>query len=239
MSWHGSKQGKSGSGRHGGDGSGQGGSHGTGRRGDVSRDELSSLFDTASSEHGGSRGRAEGDREKTRGGDDYRAGDRRDGGYRSQAGWGRSGNDRSGKDAFPGMTGGTGMAGKSLSNAAPGSGSLSKFAFLGAIGAVLIWSLLAWAAYGLVDGLGGWLTANTGALLQGGKDVIGTVGIAKDVVDQVDMQGTTGLLQQFVSMAVTVARPAIIVIWFLGALAILAVPFLLRRLGGLLRSRRH
>lgn len=113
---------------------------------------------------------------------------------------------------------------------------MPKFAIVAAVGIFLAWTLLAIAAYGLVDGLGGWLSANSGALLQGGKDVAGVVGVGKELVDKVDVQGTTSLVQQVTGAALVIARPAIVALWFLGALAIIAVPFALRRFGLFRRS---
>lgn len=113
----------------------------------------------------------------------------------------------------------------------------SKFAVVAAIAALVFWSLLAWGAYGLVDVLAGWLSTSGGALLQGGKDAAGAVGIGKEVIDKFDVQGTAGLLQQLVGAALAVARPAIVFVWFLGVLAILAAPFVVRRLDRFVRSR--
>ncbi len=227
MGWHGSRNGRKGHGS-----SGHGGYPG-GRHGGLS----SILGALGQGEKNSRHDRGQRDdepledyREDRR----YRDGQRSDEGQSGQRAWGRSGHDRgkAGADLFAGVPGGF------SGNVASGKAAQSKFAFFGAIGAVLLWSLLAWMAYGLVDGLGGWLSANTGALLQGGKDAIGTIGIGKDVVDQVNVQGAGGLLQQLIAAAVAVARPLIVFVWFLGSLAILAVPFVLRRLGGLVHSRR-
>lgn len=117
------------------------------------------------------------------------------------------------------------------------SGKASKFAVVAAVAALIFWSLLAWGAYGLVDVLGGWLSAHGGALLQGGKDVAGAVGVGTDIVDKVDIQNSTGLLRQLVDAVLVVARPTIILVWLLGGLAILAAPFVMRRLGRFVRPR--
>ena len=114
--------------------------------------------------------------------------------------------------------------------------AMSKFAIVAAIGIFLAWTLLAVAAYGLVDVLGGWLSTNSGVLLQGGKDVAGAVGVGKELVDKVDVQGTASLVQQVLAGALVIARPAIVALWLLGALAIVAAPFALRRMGLLRRS---
>ncbi|HEV2504168.1 MAG TPA: hypothetical protein VGV39_13915 [Mesorhizobium sp.] len=225
MSWHGSKNGRKGH------GSGGHGGYPGGRHGGLSS-ILSALGQGEKNSHRDRDQRDSEGREDYQEDRRYRDGQRYDEGHSGQPAWGRSRHDRSraGADLL------AGVPGRFSSNVASVQ---SKFAFVGAIGAVFIWSLLAWLAYGLIDGLGGWLSASTGALLQGGKDAIGTIGIGKDVVDQVNVQGAGGLLQQFVAAAVAVARPAIVFVWFLGTLAILAVPFVLRRLSGFVRSRRH
>lgn len=227
MGWHGSKSGRKGHGS-----SGHGGY--PGGRGSGLSSILGSLgHGKRNSRHDDIR-RDDEDQEDYRGDGSLRDGRRYDEGHSGQPAWGRSGyKGGAGKDAFP-VT-----PGRFSSNPASSPVIQSKFAFLVAIGAILLWSLLAWAAYGLVDGVGGWLSANTGALLQGGKDAIGAIGIGKDVVDQVNVQGTSGLLQQLVASVVVVARPLIVFVWFLGSVAILAAPFVLRRLGGFMRSGRH
>lgn len=223
MGWHGSKNGRRGHGSHG------HGGYPAGRH-----SGLSSILGSLSKGSRRNEGHGDDDEREDRG-DRYRDGQRYDEGHSRQFAWGRPTGDRgyASEGAFGGRPGG----GSSSPASAPSI--QSKFVFLGAIGAVLVWSLFAWVAYGLVDGLGGWLSANSSTLLQGGKDAIGTIGIGKEVVDQVNVQGAGGLLQQLVASAVAVARPVIVFVWFLGSLAILALPFVLRRLGSSLRSGRH
>lgn len=224
MGWHGSKNGKKGHGStgHGGHSGGRGSG-------------LASLLGSFGHERRNSRYDDADDHEDDRRDRTYRDKRRDDEGPSGQFTWGRPGYDeeRAGRNAVPGL------AGRFSNNSTPSQVVQSKFVFLGAIGAVLLWSLFAWVAYGLIDGLGGWLSANTGALLQGGKDAIGTIGIGKNVVDQVNVQGASGLLEQLVASAVAVARPLIVFVWFLGCLAILALPFVLQRLSSFARSRRH
>ncbi|MFE0015758.1 hypothetical protein ACFWXH_12990 [Mesorhizobium sp. NPDC059054] len=149
----------------------------------------------------------------------------------SAAQWGRVGEPASGGRALGhNDRGGT-------NDPAQSSGIVSKFAIFAAIAALVLWSLLAWGTYGLVDVLGGWLSANGGTLLQGGKDAAGAVGIGKEIIDRVDIQGANGVVQQLIAAALVVARPTIVFVWFLGALAIVAAPLVVRRLGRLVRSR--
>lgn len=224
MGWHGSKNGRRGHGSHGHDGYPSGRHSG-----------LSSLLGSLGKGSRRDEGHGDDDEREGRGDRRYRDGQRYDEGQSRQSAWGRPTGDRgyASEGAFQRRPGDV------SSKAVSGQIVQSKFVFLGAIGAVLVWSLFAWVAYGLVDGLGGWLAVNSSALLQGGKDAIGTIGIGKEVVDQVNVQGAGGLLQQLVASAVAVARPVIVFVWFLGSLAILALPFVLRRLGSSLRSGRH
>lgn len=98
-------------------------------------------------------------------------------------------------------------------------------------GALVLWSLLAWTSYGFVDILSGWLSSNATTLLQTGKDAANATGIGKGAVGWLDVEATSGLARQLLDLAVFVAKPAIIVIWALGALVIVAIPAILRRLG--------
>ena len=146
--------------------------------------------------------------------------------------WGRSGHGtKRGENDPIGMIGGTANGKASTPRTA------SKLAIAAAIAALIFWSLLAGGAYALVEVAGGWLSANGGALLQGGKDVAGAVGVGKDIVDKVDIQSSAELLQQLVGAALMVARPTIVFLWLLGSLAILTAPFVATRLGRFVRSR--
>lgn len=160
-------------------------------------------------------------------------GDRHDGAEQSQFGWGRAGHESGqGSATF------ADIIRSDSNNPAQSRWAASKFVIVAAMAVLVLWSLVAWGAYGLVDMLGDWLTANGGTLLQGGKDAAGAVGIGKEIIDRVDIEGTTGLLQQLIAAALMVARPTIVFVWFLGAVAIAAAPFVVKRLGRLVRSRR-
>lgn len=100
-------------------------------------------------------------------------------------------------------------------------------------GALVLWSLLAWTGYAFVDVLSGWLSSNATTLLQTGKDAATATGIGKEAAGWLDVEATSGLARQLLDFAVVVAKPAIVMIWALGALVIVAIPAILRRLGRL------
>lgn len=94
------------------------------------------------------------------------------------------------------------------------------------------WTLLAWAGYNLVDGLGAWLAGNAGAVIQGGKDAAAAGGLDKNVVGMLNVDQASGFVAQVAALARIIAKPLIVLAWFLGALAIIAMPMVLRLLAG-------
>lgn len=89
------------------------------------------------------------------------------------------------------------------------------------IGAVL-WTLFAWIAYGLVDSLLGWTSANAGPLAS-------TAGAG----------GIGGLLGQLSGLVQSVAKPAVVIVWAIGILVLLAAPAILSRASRLVGRFRH
>ena len=100
-----------------------------------------------------------------------------------------------------------------------------------------VWSLLAWGAYGLADGLIGWGAANAGAAVEGGKDLATAAGVGKPVGQAVEALNLGGLAGQGLDLLRTLLGPVIIGVWAIGAAVTLAVPWLLSRFGGLLAGR--
>lgn len=100
-----------------------------------------------------------------------------------------------------------------------------------------VWSLLAWIGYVLVDPILGWVAANAGLVLDSGKGL--ATGAGKEAASVLQSINTSGLLGQTIILLRAVLKPAIIVLWAIGALALLATPLMLPRLGGLLGRRRH
>ncbi|MEO5325550.1 hypothetical protein PV773_19770 [Mesorhizobium sp. CC13] len=95
-----------------------------------------------------------------------------------------------------------------------------------------LWTLLAWAGYSLVDGLGAWLAGNASAVIQGGKDAATVGGLDQSLVGMLNVDQASGFVAQVAALARTIAKPLIVLAWFLGALAIIAMPMVLRLLAG-------
>lgn len=112
-----------------------------------------------------------------------------------------------------------------------GRSVVPKLGFGFVLVALIVWSAMAFAAYGLVDGLSTWLAGNAGTIVQGGKDVAGAAGLDKNVVDMVNLGQASGFVAQLIDLARIFAKPLIVVVWVVGAAAIVAVPALLRILG--------
>lgn len=72
------------------------------------------------------------------------------------------------------------------------------------------WSLLAWIAYGVVEPFFGWVAANAGPFASG----LGVGGIG-------------GFFGQMSAWLQSIAKPAIVIVWAVGALALLAAPIFL------------
>lgn len=104
---------------------------------------------------------------------------------------------------------------------------------------LVLWSLLAWAGYALVDPVLGWVASNAGLLVDGGKGLATATGVGKEVGSVVDNLNVSGFLGQAIALLRVVMKPAIIVLWAIGAVAIIAAPVILPRVGRLLGGRRH
>ena len=104
---------------------------------------------------------------------------------------------------------------------------------------LVLWSLLAWVGYALVDPALGWAATSSGALVDGGKGLATAVGAGKEVGAVVDKLNVSGAVGQTIAFLRVVLKPAIIVVWAIGALALLAAPMILPWVGSLLGGRRH
>ena len=102
-----------------------------------------------------------------------------------------------------------------------------------------VWSLLAWVGYALVDPVLGWVATNAGLLVDGGKGLATATGAGKEVSSVVDNLNVSGLLGQAIALLRVIVKPAIIVLWAIGALALVAAPVILPRIGRMLGGRRH
>jgi len=130
-------------------------------------------------------------------------------------------------DRDPGITGGSADYG-----APPRLPRKLRMAIL-LVGLVL-WSLLAWIAYSLVDPVVGWVAASAGLLVDGGKGLATVVGAGKEVGAVVDNLNVNDFLGQTIALLRVVLKPAIVIVWAIGALALFAAPVILRTTGRLL-----
>lgn len=111
----------------------------------------------------------------------------------------------------------------------------SRFGFGLIVVLLVLWSAFAWGAYELADWAIGWLSASTDTLIETGKDAAGQTGVGKDIVDAVEAGRNSGLYDQILAAIRFLTGPAIVAVWALGALAILALGFFGRILSGLIR----
>ena len=102
----------------------------------------------------------------------------------------------------------------------------------------MLWSLLAWAGYALVDPVLGLAQYTGGLLVDGGKDLANATGAGKEVGTVLDSLGIGGILGTTMATIQAVLKPTIVVIWAIGALLIFAASALLPRVAGLLGGRR-
>lgn len=90
-----------------------------------------------------------------------------------------------------------------------------------------------------MDGALGWVAANAGLVVDSGKNLATATGVGKEAGDVVDSLNVSGVLGQVIALLQIVLEPAIVGLWAIGALAILAAPLILSKIGRLLASRRR
>ncbi|MES2665314.1 MAG: hypothetical protein V4712_04390 [Pseudomonadota bacterium] len=110
--------------------------------------------------------------------------------------------------------------------------------WLGALAGLVIWSLIAWAAYLAVGPILTWVASSAGLLVDTGKSIASLTEAGKVAGNVLDGLNVTGLAGQAIVLMQAVAGPVIVVVWALGALALLAAPLILPRAGRLI-GRRH
>jgi len=152
------------------------------------------------------------------------------GGHKRYGRWPRGGH---GGDEFSGQWSGNPSGGN------PAPRVLRPISWIVVIVGLAVWSLLAWVGYALVDPVLGWVAANAGLLADGGKGLATATGAGKEVGSVVDGLNVNGFLGQAIALLQAVVKPAIIVVWAIGALALVAAPVILPRVGRLLGRRRH
>lgn len=104
---------------------------------------------------------------------------------------------------------------------------------------LVLWSLLAWMAYALVDPVLAWVAGSGGLLVDGGKGLATVTGAGKEVGSVLDNLNASGFWGQAIALLRVVLKPAVIILWALGALALIAAPVILPRISRLLGRRRH
>jgi len=105
--------------------------------------------------------------------------------------------------------------------------------------ALIVWSLLTWLAYEVVDGVTAWLKLNGAPTLDGAKDLATLRGVGKEAALVFEKLGGAGLVGQGADLLLRIAKPAIVVIWAIGAVVLVLAPFVLSRLGGVLAASRR
>lgn len=140
------------------------------------------------------------------------------------------GNPQSGRNSGPNFGR---NPGQSPVNAVGPRRSSSTFILVG----LLVWTGLAWLGYLAADGLLAWLAASSGTLLQTGRDV-GTAFGAKEVGVAIDSLGAEGWIGSLISLVQTLLAPLIVIVWLIGAVALVILPRIVGRLVGLVGGRR-
>lgn len=114
---------------------------------------------------------------------------------------------------------------------------LRPISWIAVLVGLALWSLIVWIGYALVDPILGWVAANAGLVIDSGKGL--ATGAGKDAASVLQRINASEVLGQTIIFLSAVLKPAIVVLWAIGALALLAMPLILPRLGGLLGRRRH
>ncbi|HDZ74507.1 MAG TPA: hypothetical protein ENH55_17425 [Aurantimonas coralicida] len=104
---------------------------------------------------------------------------------------------------------------------------------------LIIWSLLAWGAYLLVDPVLGWFAGSVRPLADAGTGVARWFGLEQQAAASRDVANVDGLAGGLIGLVHVVAEPAILILWVLGSLALLAAPLVPSRLGGGRRTSLH
>lgn len=100
-----------------------------------------------------------------------------------------------------------------------------------------VWTLLAVGAWAVVDPLLVWVGGLVAPMLDVGTAVGGVVGMGKEVGAVIEATRAEGIAAWFLGVLGWLAKPAIVIGWAVGVVAILLAPRLLRRLRGAGLSR--
>ncbi len=105
------------------------------------------------------------------------------------------------------------------------------------LGALVVWTLLAWGIWAVTDPLLAWAGGMVAPVLKVGTAVGGTVGLGNEVGAVIEASRAEGIAQWLLDVLGWIAKPAIVVVWAIGAAAILLSRRLLSR--GLLSRLLH
>ncbi|MDR7223233.1 hypothetical protein [Aminobacter aminovorans] len=134
--------------------------------------------------------------------------------------WGANQRSPSGHDGSAAF----GRDGRGLQGKTEPRSRLPGFGSTAALVVLVVWTLLAWGGYSLVDGVLAWTSSNAGALVQSGRDAAAATGIGSEVVGVVGSVETSGLLGGFFTLVGAVLKPLVVVVWLVGAVLIMAAP---------------
>lgn len=102
-----------------------------------------------------------------------------------------------------------------------------------------VWSLLAWIGYVSVDAIIGWIAPLTDVAVASAKGIAAIFGVGKEVGNVADAVKSSGLQDQTIALLRWIAKPAIVVVWAIGALVLIAAPSILSRIRWMLDQRRY
>lgn len=105
------------------------------------------------------------------------------------------------------------------------------------LGALAVWTLLALGAWVVVDPLLVWVGGLVAPMLDVGAAVGGVVGIGREVGAVIEATRAEGIAAWLLGVLGWLAKPAIVIGWAVGVVAILLAPRLLRRARGAGLSR--
>lgn len=99
-------------------------------------------------------------------------------------------------------------------------------------------SLLAWIGYVSADGILNWIAGNAGAVIENGKTIAGA-GVGKDAIILVEGLNLGDLAGSAIASLKLVLKPAIILIWAIAALVLVAIFLILAKAGRFLVGLRR
>ncbi|MBT1155114.1 hypothetical protein J1C56_05875 [Aminobacter anthyllidis] len=139
---------------------------------------------------------------------------------------GQQGGNSGGGGPSGNLSGAFGRDGRFSSAKTQRPSRMPRFGTAATLVVLVLWTLLAWLGYSLVDVVLAWTSSNVGTIVQTGKDAATATGIGTEVVGVVDSAETSGMLGGFLALVGAVLRPLIVVVWLGGAVLIMAAPWL-------------